>query len=137
MAETRVCVTAMINGVPVGTQTAWLDCTSNGIPLEVTRAVPITHCAVTQGGTAGGTPAHPATVQGSGSRQVGIASSVTAGLGTMAMACPPCAHITVAPTCKRNPGISNHLQRAFVDRHGRARHGDGRALSVADGDAYV
>ena len=95
---TRICVTSGISGVPVGEQIACPLCTSSGCPNEVTRVVPVIHWAVTQGGMAeGGTPGHPATVQGCGKRHDGMASSVTAAFGTVGIACPPCTHSTVAP----------------------------------------
>jgi hypothetical protein len=49
IALTRVWVTAMINGVPVGAQIAWLLCTTSGSPLDVTRVVPVIHCPLTHG----------------------------------------------------------------------------------------
>jgi hypothetical protein len=56
----------MINGVPVGAQIAWLLCTINGWPFDVTRVVPVNHCAVTQGPFAavGGGSVQPATTYG-------------------------------------------------------------------------
>jgi hypothetical protein len=51
------------NGVPVGTQVAWLSMSSSGVPLEVTRVALLTHCAETQGplATFGGGSRQPAT----------------------------------------------------------------------------
>ena len=58
---------------------------------------------MTHGGTGGGTPGQPATVHGAAmtARRHAVEQS-RAGLGTVGMACPPCAHITVAPCCMRN-----------------------------------
>jgi hypothetical protein len=63
MAVTRVCVIATINGVPVGTHSAWLSSNSIGCPLDVTLVAAVIHCAVTQGPLplGGGGKAHPAT----------------------------------------------------------------------------
>jgi hypothetical protein len=59
---TRTCVSAIINGVPVGTQMAWLSCRSKGSPLEVTRTAATIQFAITQGPLAamGGGKAQPA-----------------------------------------------------------------------------
>jgi hypothetical protein len=54
------------------------------MPVDVTRVLPTTHCAVTHGGTDGGMPAHPATTHGLGSWHVGMPLTVTRGLGTVA-----------------------------------------------------
>jgi hypothetical protein len=61
MALTRVWVTTIISGVPVGAQMAWLLCTRRGCPFDVTLVVPLSHCAVTQGPFAavGGGSVHP------------------------------------------------------------------------------
>ena len=37
--------------------------------------------------------------------EMGIPDTKTRGLGTVGIACPPCAHRTVAPTCRIGPGI--------------------------------
>ncbi len=68
MADARICVTAMINGVPVGAQIAWLLITNSGIPFDSTRVVPVNHVAVTQGPFAamGGGSAQPAITYGGG-----------------------------------------------------------------------
>jgi hypothetical protein len=73
IAVTRVCVTAMINGVPVGAQIAWLSSRSNGCPFESTRVAEVTNCAVTQGPFAagGGGKAQPATTYGAAIVTVG------------------------------------------------------------------
>src|SRR5438552_13874507 len=84
---------------------------------------------------------------------VGWPPTVTRGLGTVGCACPPCAQVTVAPTCTRKPGmilsrpgdlmrsylrsapteqsllLDNH-QRAVVDGNGWARHDDAGAFAV-------
>ena len=61
--------------------------TTSGWPLEVTRVVPVIHCAVTQGGMkAGGTPGQPATVHGAEMTAEGMLLSVTRGLGAVGMA---------------------------------------------------
>jgi hypothetical protein len=54
MAVTRVCVTRIIKGVPVGAQIAWLSSKSNGWPFEVTRVAEVTNCAVMHGPFAAG-----------------------------------------------------------------------------------
>ncbi|MGD2157013.1 MAG: hypothetical protein PVG32_09090 [Anaerolineales bacterium] len=46
---TRICVTRIFNGVPLGVQIAWLSCSSTGWPLALTRVAAVTHVAVTQG----------------------------------------------------------------------------------------
>ena len=63
MAVTRVCVTVMSSGVPVGAQIAWLSSSSSGWPFDVTRSAEVIHCAVTHGPlpALGGGIAHPAT----------------------------------------------------------------------------
>jgi hypothetical protein len=53
----------MIKGVPVGAQIAWLLRTASSWPFDVTRVVPVNHCAVTQG---------PFAVGGGGSVQPAI-----------------------------------------------------------------
>ena len=65
--------------------------------MVVTRTVPVVHCAVTHGGTAVGIPGQPATVHGAEIVAAAIPKSVTLGLGTDGIACPPCRHITTAP----------------------------------------
>jgi hypothetical protein len=37
---------------------------------------------------------------------IGIPETNTMGLGTVGIACPPCAQMTVAPICKIGPGIA-------------------------------
>lgn len=100
MAETRVCVTAMINGVPVGAQVDVLLCTTNGCPFDRTRVVPLDHSAVTHGPLplGGGGSAQPATTYGGVINTVGMPFTSTRGLGAVGWACPPCEHRTVAPT---------------------------------------
>jgi hypothetical protein len=51
---TRICVTAGINGVPVGAQIAWLSSSKSGTPLLNTRVAEVTYCAVTHGPLAPG-----------------------------------------------------------------------------------
>jgi len=46
---TRTCVEPIINGVPLGTQIAWLSNNKTGMPFEVTRVAAVVHCPVTQG----------------------------------------------------------------------------------------
>jgi hypothetical protein len=46
---TRVWVTVIISGVPLGAQIAWLSKRSTGTPLDKTRVAALTHCAVTHG----------------------------------------------------------------------------------------
>jgi hypothetical protein len=96
MALTRVWVMAIINGVPVGAQIAWLLCTTSGWPLDMTRVVPINHCAVTHGPFAvgGGGKVHPATTYGAVVNTVGWPLTVTRGFGAVGCACPACKHIT-------------------------------------------
>lgn len=100
MAETRACVTAMINGVPVGAHTEVLLCTTSGCPFEVTRVVPLVHCAVAHGPLAvgGGGRAQPATTYGAVINTVGWPLTNTRGLGAVGCAWPACEHKTVAPT---------------------------------------
>jgi hypothetical protein len=61
---TRVWVTTVCSGVPVGAQMAWLSNSKSGMPLESTRTEPVTYCAVTHGPFAagGGGRAQPATM---------------------------------------------------------------------------
>src|ERR1700722_20304853 len=81
---------------------------TTGWPWDSTRTAPTIHCAVTQGPfPAGGTKAHPATAYGAATVAIGIPDTSTIGLGTVGIACPPCAHNTVAPMCKMGPGISS------------------------------
>src|ERR1700722_4325178 len=63
---------------------------------------------------------------------MGIPDTRTRGLGTVGSACPPCAHSTVAPTCKIGAGISNHRQSPYVDIHRWANQSDRGPLSIAD-----
>ena len=100
MAETRTCVTVMINGVPVGAHTAVLLCTTSGCPFDRTRVVPLVHCAVTHGPFAvgGGGSAQPATTDGAVISTVAWPLTSTRGLGAVGCACPACEHNTVAPT---------------------------------------
>jgi hypothetical protein len=60
---TRIWVTTMLSGVPVGAQIAWLSCNNTGMPPARTRVAAVTHWAVTQGPLApgGGGNVHPAT----------------------------------------------------------------------------
>jgi len=46
---TRTCVELIINGVPLGTQVAWLSSNKTGMPFDVTRVAAVVHCPVTQG----------------------------------------------------------------------------------------
>jgi len=61
---TRICVLAMVKGVPVGVQIAWLSSNKTGCPLAFTRRAALTHGALTQGPFAagGGGSAQPAIV---------------------------------------------------------------------------
>lgn len=61
-------------------------CTSSGCPNEVTRVVPVSHCAETQGGIGGGTSGHPLITQGLESSSEGMVLSVTEGLATVGCA---------------------------------------------------
>ena len=63
IALTLVWVATIISGVPVGAHTACELNTSSGWPLDNTRVLPLTHCAVTQGPLAvgGGGKVQPAT----------------------------------------------------------------------------
>jgi hypothetical protein len=92
-------VELVIVGVPVGMQIAWLSNSNSGKPLEVTRTEPIMNCAVTHGPfpAGGGGMAQPATTYGAESVAAGIPESITCGLSTVGWACPPCAHMTIAP----------------------------------------
>ena len=62
MALTRTCPGRMVRGVPVGVHSARLDSTSSGMPMEVTRVVPVVNVALTQG---------PTLAEGTGLAQVG------------------------------------------------------------------
>jgi hypothetical protein len=37
------------SGVPFGVHIAWLSINNKGIPFDVTRVAPVTHCAVMHG----------------------------------------------------------------------------------------
>src|SRR5216684_128193 len=91
MAVTRVCVTAIVSGVPVGAQMAWLSSSNSGWPFEVTRVAAVTHWAVTHGPfpAVGGGMAHPATRYGAAIVTVGWPMAVTRGLGAVGCAWPP------------------------------------------------
>src|SRR5690348_2988562 len=102
---TCVCVSTISNPVPVGVQMAWLSCSKIGTPPAVTLVAAVIHCAVTHGPAAGGTNGQPATAYGPLCVTIGCPPTSTCGLGTRGCACPPCKHITVAPTCKRKPGM--------------------------------
>src|SRR5262249_22242743 len=124
IAIARVCVTVMISGVPVGAQIAWLSSSSSGWAFEVTRVAAVIHCALTHGPfpATGGGKAQPATTYGATIVTVGCPDTVTRGFGAVGCAWPPCAHITVAPTCSKNPGI---LTRSFLraaGEHGTLAH---------------
>jgi hypothetical protein len=58
----RICVIAMMRGVPVGTHKASLSISNNGWPLDVILIAPVTNMADTHGplATGGGGNAHPA-----------------------------------------------------------------------------
>jgi hypothetical protein len=89
----------MTIGVPVGAQTDELLCTTSGCPSESTRVVPESHWPVTQGPFAvgGGGNAQPAMTQGEEMSTLGAPLSMTRGLGTVGVACPPWEHSTCAP----------------------------------------
>src|SRR5208283_526316 len=107
VAIARVWASTGTRGVPVGTQVASPVMITTGWPIEVTRTAPTVHCAVTQGPLpAGGANAHPATAYGAAIVVIGMPMTSTRGLGAVGMACPPCEHITSAPTCKIGPGIA-------------------------------
>src|SRR5207244_12891079 len=106
VASTRVWVEMTIRLVPVGTQTAWLLCTTSGAPPTSTRAAPTTHCPLTHGPLPpGGTNGQPATTYGVASVETGIPLTRTRGLGEVGWAWPPCMQVTTAPTWTANPGI--------------------------------
>jgi hypothetical protein len=97
---------------------------ATGCPCEKTCTAPTTHCAVTHGPLpAGGTNAQPATAQGAAIVAIGIPDTSTHGLGTVGMACPPCAHITVAPICKIGPGIADLPPFVAGNFHFSGAHG--------------
>src|SRR5580765_7530250 len=141
---TRGCAATGINGVPVGKQVETPDWIAIGCPCDNTRTVPTIHCAVTQGPfPGGGTNAQPATAYGAAMVAIGMPETKTNGLGTVGTACPPCAHITVAPTCKIGPGTitpfnsarwSNHGQCSQIHVHRWTDQRDHGALTVADID---
>src|SRR5262245_33841720 len=95
------------------------------------------NCAVTHGPlpAGGGGNVQPATVYSVGSVMIGCPPTFTRGLGTVGCAWPACAHSTVAPMCRRKPGMSDHLERAAVDGHLRTRHLDRSSHAVVDLDA--
>jgi hypothetical protein len=86
----RVWVATMIRGVPVGVQIAWLLCTTSGWPFDMTRVVPVSHCAETQGPlpAVGGGKVQPATTNGAVVRTVGWPLTLTRGFGAVACAWP-------------------------------------------------
>lgn len=88
IAVTRVWVVTIISGVPLGVQTAILLCTKSGCPFDITRVVPVVHCAVTQGplATVGGGSVQPATIYGAESVTVGMPETTTRALGTVGVA---------------------------------------------------
>src|SRR4051794_29120186 len=95
-----------ISGVPVGAQIATPVMMASGWPNDTTRTAPTTHWPVTHGPLPpGGTKGHPATAYGAPMVAAGMPDTNTRGLGTVGTAWPPCAHSTVAPTCKIGPGI--------------------------------
>src|SRR5580693_1892294 len=107
-----------MSGVPVGTHVATPVRIATGWPSDITCTAPTIHCAVTHGPfPAGGTNAQPATVHGAAMVAIGMPETMTRGLGTVGIACPPCAHITVAPMCRIGAGILDHRQRVDVDCH--------------------
>src|SRR5215469_5050698 len=112
VAMTRVCAATGTSGVPVGTQVETPAIVTTGCPCESTRAAPTIHCAVTHGPfPVGATKAHPATTYGAAMVAMGMPITRTIGLGTVGIACPPCAHNTVAPMCKTGPAITQFLSR--------------------------
>lgn len=78
----RACVTRIFTGVPFGAQTAWLDCSRSGMPMEVTRVDAVVQVLVTQGcGVPPGVvKGQPATVCGLGCRHTAWLLTVTRGL---------------------------------------------------------
>ena len=86
--NTLGCVTATINGVPVGTQIAWLSISNTGMPFDRTRTDPVTNCAVMQGplATMGGGSAQPAITYGVGMFTMGWPLTITRGLGMVGWA---------------------------------------------------
>src|SRR5215204_2307878 len=104
---TRIWVATTFRPVPVGAHIAWLSCSNKGSPFERTRTEPVTHWAVTHGPFAagGGGNVQPAITYGPVWLTVGWPPTMTRGFGTVACAWPACMHRTVAPTCRRKPGI--------------------------------
>jgi hypothetical protein len=102
----------MIIGVPVGAHTDVLDWHNRGCPFDNTRVVPVIQVPVTQGPFAagGGGNAQPAIAYTEVTSTLGAPPRSTRGFGTVGVACPPCEHVTVAPTCNKNPGIPTLLQ---------------------------
>src|SRR2546427_13262908 len=84
MPVTRVCVTAMISGVPVGAQIAWLSSNNSGWPFEVTGVAAVMNCAVTlEPLAAGGVGrAQPTATGGAARVTVGAPFSLTRGIGS-------------------------------------------------------
>ena len=75
---------------------------SNGANRQMVkiRAAALTHWAVTQGPVpaGGGGLAQPAIRWGAACVTTGCPMTVTRGTGAEGCACPPCTHMTVAPT---------------------------------------
>jgi hypothetical protein len=87
-----------VSGVPVGVHMDVPVIITSGWPSEVTREAPKSHCAVTHGPLpVGGAKAHPATLQGALVVVAAMPETMSRVLGTVGVAWPPWAQITVAP----------------------------------------
>ena len=103
VAFTFIWVTETVSGTPVGTQVAEPSAMTSGWPPDFTRTVPTDQVAVVHGPVPafGGGFAQPEIVQGGDRATVALPPTFTRGLGVVGEACPPCAHITVAPCSTR------------------------------------
>jgi hypothetical protein len=106
VALTPPCGLVQIKGVPLGMLTPTPVEIASGCPFDVTRTVPVTHWALTHGGSGGGTRGQPATTHCADSSTVGTPLTVTAGFGEVATAWPPWLHITVVPIVSSEPDIA-------------------------------
>src|SRR5215472_14554777 len=71
---------------------------------------------------------------------IGVPATITRELTSEGVACPPCEHITVAPSCKTCPAMATSpvdLQSAVVNVDGRSIERDRGTLPVVDIDAAV
>ena len=80
--DTLVWETAIIRGVPLGAQIAWLSNNNTGIPFENTRVAPVIQVAVTHGtGEPETLNGHPAIMYGTDWVTTGCPLTSTLGFG--------------------------------------------------------